>query len=190
MKKILSDLRNRFKNFRYDPLDSLYFAVQTLWCSFLGLLPAWIYASVVNASEHINLSIFNLNFERQRAFIPVLCFIARNLFIYFVFMRRKVSEQYSSSNSKILWLKVGLIYVLPGEILRFILCCCTEYGLWFGTEVLQTAFLYFSGNDYTKVYIPYFFISITVLMIMYKIAWSFEKRKRKKMKNETVKSCE
>ena len=181
----ITNIIKKIKKFRYNSLDTLYFAIQTLWCSFLGLLPAWIYASIVNAAEHINLSIFNLNFERRRSFIPILCFIARNVFIYFVFMRRKVSEQYISSNNKTLWLKVCLIYVLPGEILRFILCCCTEYGLWFGTEVLQIAFLYFSGNDYTKVYIPYFFTSIAVLIVMYRIAWIREKKQRNKMMLKT-----
>ena len=175
----------RIKDFRYNSLDTLYFAIQTLWCSFLGILPAWIYASVVNATEHINLSIFNLNFERQRAFIPILCFITRNLFIYFVFMRRKVSEQYSSSNSKTLWLKVCLIYVLPGEILRLIINCCSDYIIWFGIEVVQISFLFFSGDIHNIVYIPYFFISVAILMFMYRIAWIQEKMQRNKMMLKT-----
>ena len=167
---------------RCSPIDSFYFLIQSLLCSFIGVVPAWIYVIIANTYEYNGMSTYDLGHQKYRVFVPILCFMIHNLVLYFAFMRKKVPEHYVRDSAGYTWLKLGLIYVLPGELVKLILCCCSSLSKYFGIEVLQITNLFFSENAYTKVYILYFFVNLAVLMLMYRAVWSMEDKKRNMMK--------
>ena len=165
-----------------SPGDSLYFLIQSLLCSALAVVPAWIYVIIANTYEYGSVSTYDLGYQKHRAYVPILCFIIRNLVLYFAFMRKKVPEHYVGDSGIYTWLKFGLIYIVPSEIIRLIICCCSSLSKYLGIEVLQITNLFFSGDAYTKVYIPYFFVNLAVLMLMYRTVWNVEEKKRNMMK--------
>ena len=174
------------KNFRCSPLDSAYFTLETLLCSLLGMFLVWLYAMVVNSSGPVKIDIHNLGYQRYRVYVPIISYIARNLLLYFIFIKRKASDHYASDSGRFRWLIYGLMYIVPGEIIRFLIYANPEFSIFFGSEVVQTSYLlFFSGENFVLLYIPYFVINIAVLMFMYRAGWNSEKKKRIKMKNTT-----
>jgi len=53
-------------------------------------------------------------------FLPFFCIFP--LLVVWLFFRDAGSQQYTKSDDKHFWLKSALLYVLPGEIIRFLLC--------------------------------------------------------------------
>ena len=166
-----------------SPVDSFYFLIQSLLCSALAVVPAWIYVIIANTYEYGSMSTYDLGYQKHRVFVPIICFIIRNLVLYCAFMRKKVPEHYVGDSGRYTWLKLGLIYIVPGETIRLIICCCSSFSRCFGIDALQITNLFFSGDAYTKVYIPYFCVNLAVLMLMYRAAWSLNEKKRNVMKS-------
>lgn len=194
MKKHRPYIVDVFKNLRYDPLDSLYFAVQTLLCSLLASLPNLFYTIYMNTKME-DVTIFSAATCKPitEFVLGVTGTIIHILSLYFIFMRSKASSQYySCEDNTLTWLKIGCAYIIPGEILRYILGLIRVriYGLTFDISglLLINSFVYngqLCSNE-RKPLINFsmviYFIFVTVILIfLYRVSWNREKSSRQKM---------
>jgi len=85
--------------------------------------------------------------DSVRNFISVLTFLCTLIIPYvilFFFLKRKLPEHYAPSDGKRLWLKSGLIYMLPGELVRMginlLPVSLLRFGVIFGMPAYQLFF--------------------------------------------------
>ena len=67
-------------------------------------------------------------------------------FLMFFFLRAKVGEHYMGDVPKQYWIKSGLIYILPGEIIRGFLCLLPS--VFFAGDLLARGFRIIYANTY------------------------------------------
>lgn len=118
----------------------------------------------------------------------VLCF----------FFRRTVPDHYLPSESPRLWRKSALKLILPGEIIRFLLCLSlsrntVRFAL-FPTHLFDLFYLPLSGRSdavlqegtyilmdfiaYALIYLLYFALYLSVIQLLYRRYWMVGKEER------------
>ena len=120
------------------------------------------------------------------------------------FFKKRVPEHYQATDDKYLWLKQGLLLVLPGEFVRFLLSLFTlgnsnntgllsmlptflfenTYMIWSGRheairQKLEFVFLDFIA--YIGAYLPYIAVYLIALLVIYRIFWNVGKSEREEM---------
>ncbi len=134
----------------------------------------------------------------------VIGVFAVSLGITAFFFKRRVPTHYRDSNNKYDWLKQGLLLVLPGEILRLIVCLFTlghvnstgmlsilptflfeqTYVVWTGRIEAIRQDLNFVPADffaYIGAYLPYLILYLIGVLAIYRIFWNIGKKEREEM---------
>ena len=134
-------------------------------------------------------------------FFMVIINLITTAVLAFAVMSRMVPRQYQDSEESNFWLKNALVFIVLGEILRFILCI-SKLGNVNSTgkfAVLPTAFyeaLYLEGTDrfaqvrnqnsyifsdvaiYFVCYLIYFAVYLALLLVLYRHFWMKGKAER------------
>ena len=129
--------------------------------------------------------------------LVIICYGVPLGILWYYYMRKRVAFQYQPSENKSQWIKSATKLILPGEVLRFLLCLA-KLGLLdgFGMLALAPSFLYeqtyliWSGrmNDvrqfgntifgdylaFTACYLMYAVIYIGLLLFLYRYYWKKE----------------
>lgn len=134
----------------------------------------------------------------------VIGVFAVSLGITALFFKRRVPTHYRDSNNKYDWLKQGLLFVLPGEILRLIVCLFSlghinstgllsilptflfeqTYVTWAGRMEAIRQNLNFIPADffaYIGAYLPYLILYLIGILAIYNVFWNVGKREREEM---------
>ena len=117
--------------------------------------------------------------------------------ICFIF-RRTVPDHYLSSDFPHLWRKSALKLILPGEIIRFLLCLSLNRNMvrfaLFPTHLFDLFYLPLSGRSdavlhegtyilqdylvFALIYLLYFTLYLTVILLIYRRYWKIGKEER------------
>ena len=134
----------------------------------------------------------------------VIGVFAVSLGITAFFFKRRVPTHYRDSNNKYDWLKQGLLLVLPGEILRLIVCLFSlghinstgmlsilptflfeqTYVVWTGRMEAIRQNLDFIPADffaYVGAYLLYLVLYLIGILAIYHAFWNVGKREREEM---------
>ncbi len=134
----------------------------------------------------------------------VIGVFAVSLGVSALFFKKKVPQHYQPSNNKYAWLKKGLLFVLPGEGVRFLLSLFSlghidstgllsivptflfenTYIIWTGRmeAIRQKAdFVIADFLAYIGAYLPYIIIYLVAVLAVYHVFWNVGKKEREEM---------
>ncbi len=134
----------------------------------------------------------------------ILGVFALSLGIAALFFKRKVPDHYQTSNNQYNWLKQAFRLILPGEIVRFLLCLFSlgqinstgllsiiptflfeqTYVIWTGRiDAIRQKADYIPADffAYIGAYLPYLIIYLVGILTIYRFFWNVGKREREEM---------